>query len=168
RGVTICSTQSEQEPVAQTDSSTQQQDPQVSPEGAEVVLHEEELVIDRQVVPGGGVVMRTDVEEEQVTESVELQREEVDVARLSPEEARQQMGAGQIDNEISEESIYIPTTREEAVVDKDVVTTGAVAADTTVVSEQETVGANLRREELEMERLRPQETQQVEQGQQLG
>ena len=56
---------------------------------ATVVLDEERLNVQKREVDAGGVLITKDVETRQANQPVELQREEVQIERLSPEQARE-------------------------------------------------------------------------------
>ena len=115
----------------------------------QITLHEEQLNVDKKEVDAGGVLVSKEVVTEQVEQPVELERERVQVTELSAEEARDiESGEARID----EQQIYIPLTREQAVAQKDVTTSGAVQIEKETDMEETTVAENVRREVVDVER----------------
>jgi uncharacterized protein (TIGR02271 family) len=114
-----------------------------------LVLSEEQLRLGKRHVRAGEVNVRTTVETERVHERVPLMHEEVSVERR-PLSAADASGA---DLTIGEETLRVPLTREEAVVEKKVVPTEEVVVRTNTVTENQTVEDTVRRERLETEGL---------------
>lgn len=108
-----------------------------------ITLSEEQLAVGKREVQAGEVNLRKTVETQHVQTPVSLTREEVSIERhpLSGTAA-----AG--DLSIGEETIRVPLTREEAVVEKRVVGTEEVVVRTREVTENQTVEADLRKERL--------------------
>lgn len=135
-------------------SSTGQQQVQDS---ATLVLDEEKLDVQKREVQSGGVLISKDVETRTVNQPVELREETVEVERLTPEEARergvQTQGEAQ---KIDEKDVYIPLSREEAVVQKEVQPREVVTARTDSETKQENVDATLRREVVDVQRTNQQ------------
>ncbi len=124
-----------------------------SQDNATMVLNEEQLRVQKRDVDAGGVLITKDVETREVTQPVELRQEQVDIERLTPDQARERGIAmdGQ-SQQIDEGQVYIPLSREEAVAQKEVETTGVVQAQTQTQTEQREVGATLEREVVDVQR----------------
>ena len=110
---------------------------------ARLTLSEERLAVGKQRVDAGEARLRKTVETEHVRESVPVQREEVVVER------RPLSADASADVEIGEDEIRIPLTREEAVVEKRAVPVEEVVVKKRVVTEQQPVEADLRRERVD-------------------
>ncbi len=117
-----------------------------------LVLSEEQLAVGKRQVQSGEVQVRTAVDTERVQEQVALAHDEVSIERR-PLSAADAAGA---DLTIQEESIRVPLTREEAVVDKRVVPVEEVVVRTNTVTENQTVEDTVRRERLSTEGLEQQ------------
>ena len=100
----------------------------------------------------GEVNLRTTVETNRVQENVALSNDEVSIERR-PLSAADAAGA---DLTIQEESIRVPLSREEAVVEKRVVPVEEVVVRTNTVTENQTVEDTVRRERLATEGLEQQ------------
>jgi len=114
-----------------------------------IVLSEEQLSVGKRQVQAGEVNLRTTVETERVQEQVRLSHDEVSIERR-PLTAADAAGA---DLDIREETIRVPLTREEAVVEKRVVPVEEVVVRTNTVTENQTVEDTVRRERLSTEGL---------------
>jgi uncharacterized protein (TIGR02271 family) len=114
-----------------------------------LVLSEEQLTVGKRQVSAGEVELHTTVESERVRQQVQLAHDEVSIERR-PLSAADAAGA---DLTIQEESIRVPLTREEAVVDKRVVPVEEVVVRTNTVTENQTVEDTVRRERLVTEGL---------------
>jgi uncharacterized protein (TIGR02271 family) len=114
-----------------------------------LVLSEEQLAVGKRQVQAGEVSVRTAVDTERVSQQVGLSHDEVSIERrpLSADS----MNAG--DLTIGEETIRVPLTREEAVVEKRVVPVEEVVVRTNTVTENQTVEDTVRRERLVTEGL---------------
>jgi uncharacterized protein (TIGR02271 family) len=112
-----------------------------------LTLSEEELAIGKRQVSAGEVGVHKYVETEHVHEEVQLRHEEVDVERRPITDGYSAAGA-----EIREESIRVPLTAEEAIVEKRVVPTEEIVVRKREVVETEGVDAELRRERAEVDR----------------
>ena len=117
-----------------------------------IVLSEEQLNVGKRQVQAGEVNLRTTVETQRVQQQVGLSHEEVSIERrpLSADSAN----AG--DLTIGEETIRVPLTREEAVVEKRVVPVEEVVVRTNTVTENQTVEDTVRKERLVTEGLEQQ------------
>ena len=114
-----------------------------------LVLSEEQLAVGKRQVQAGEVHLRKTVETERVQESVPLMHEEVSVERRPLSAA----DASAADLSIGEETVRVPLTREEAVVEKRVVPVEEVVVRTSAVTEQQTVEDTVRKERLVTEGL---------------
>ncbi|HEY0776568.1 MAG TPA: YsnF/AvaK domain-containing protein [Gemmatirosa sp.] len=112
-----------------------------------LTLAEEQLAVGKRQVQAGEVNLRKTVETERVQQQVGLTRDEVTVER------RPLTAADAGDLTIGEETIRVPLTREEAVVEKRIVPTEEVVVRTREVTDNQTVEADLRRERLVTEGL---------------
>ena len=130
------STQSQQQPT-RTDQDQYQES---------LTLAEEQLRVEKHPVEAGRARLRKVVRTERVSQPVELRREEVTIERVpaSGQEVPQ--------DAFQERTIEVPLTREEPVVEKEAHVTGQVRVDKTVETEQRTVGSEVRREEVEVDR----------------
>jgi uncharacterized protein (TIGR02271 family) len=111
-----------------------------------LTLAEEQLAVGKRTVQEGEVALRKHVDTRHVEEEVELVREEVTVERrpLSAD-------SGADVSDIGEEEIRVPVMREEAVVEKRTVPIEEVVVRKEAVSDTKTVGADLRRETLDVD-----------------
>lgn len=121
-------------------------------EPVNIALYEEELDVQKREVPAGGVVIRKDVETEPAEESVELRHETIEVTRLSPEEAEQrQQQVARDDQPFTEDEVFIPLAKEEAVPEREAQVREVVRAERGVDRSQETVEEDVRREVVDYE-----------------
>lgn len=111
-----------------------------------VQLAEEELQVGKRPVEAGRVRLRKVVRTEQQEVPVELQREEVDIERVPAS------GQAPADSAFQEENIEVPVTREEPVVGKEARVAGEVRVGKTAETETRTVGGEVRREDVEVDR----------------
>ena len=112
-----------------------------------LVLSEEQLAVGKRQVQAGEVNLRKEVDTRHVQQTVGLVHDEVSVER------RPLSGADAGDVRIGEETIRIPLTAEEAVVEKRVVGTEEVILRKQAVTEDQTVEADVRKERLVTEGL---------------
>ncbi len=112
-----------------------------------LTLGEEQLAVGKRQVQAGEVNLRKTVETQHVQEQVGLKRDEVSIERRPLNAA----DAGNLT--IGEETIRVPLTREEAIVEKRVVPTEEVVVRTREVTDNQTVEADLRKERLVTEGL---------------
>lgn len=112
-----------------------------------LTLSEEQLAVGKREVQAGEVNLRKTVETQHVQQQVGLSRDEVTIERrpLSASDAQNVT--------IGEETIRVPLTREEAIVEKRVVPTEEILVNTREVTENQTVEADLRKERLVTEGL---------------
>ena len=117
-------------------------------ESERLTVSEERLDVGKRQVPAGEIGVRKNVETRHVEEQVELMREEVNVERRPVSADAGTTG----DIRINDGEIRIPVMREEAVVEKRLVPTEEIIIRKTAVRDTETVGADLRRERVEVDR----------------
>lgn len=117
-------------------------------ESERLTVSEERLDVGKRQVSAGEVGVRKNVETRHVEEEVELMREEVNVERRPISADAGNSG----DIRINDGEIRIPVMREEAVVEKRLVPTEEIIIRKTAVRDTETVGADLRRERVEVDR----------------
>ena len=117
-------------------------------ESERLTVSEEQLDVGKRQVSAGEVGVRKNVETRHVEEQVELMREEVNVERRPISADAGTSG----DIRINDGEIRIPVMREEAVVEKRLVPTEEIIIRKTAVRDTETVGADLRRERVEVDR----------------
>ena len=130
----------------QTGTRSQQQPARAGQDQENLTLAEEQLRVDKRPVEAGRARLRKVVRTERVQEPVELRREQVTVERVpaSGQEVPQ--------NAFQEQQIEVPLTREEPVVEKEAHVTGQVRVDKTAETEQRTVGGDVRREDVVVDR----------------
>jgi stress response protein YsnF len=144
-------------------SGAQAQIRELAPEGAEIrdsaemVVNEERLNVQKRQVPIGGILLRKKVTQDTASETVELRREDIEIIRLSPEEARQRQDQEQyqsaFEEAFQEGEVFIPLMREEALAEKQVQVREIVRAKPEVKVEEKQFEATLRKEQVEVERL---------------
>lgn len=106
---------------------------------------EEELRVGKQQVKAGEVVVGKHVETERVQHPVTLRREEVVIERRPVAE-----GARADEHTIGSDELRVPLMREEAVVEKRPVVKEEIVIGKKVVEDQQTVEAEVRREEFDI------------------
>jgi uncharacterized protein (TIGR02271 family) len=110
---------------------------------------EEQLRVGTQRQEAGRVRLRKWVETEQVSQTVPVQREQVRVEREPITEANR--GEALSGPEISESEHEVTVHEERAVAEKEVVPKERVRLDKDVVTEEEQVGGEVRKERIEVE-----------------
>ena len=115
-------------------------------EEARVQLTQEEVKVGKRQVEYGAVRLRKIVRTQTVNQPVELQREAIVIERVPATEARPG------DKSFRQEDIYIPLRREEAVVQKEARVTEEVRATKRKETEKQNVSAQVRREDVQVER----------------
>jgi len=113
----------------------------------DVPVSEEELQVGKRQVEAGTVRLRKVVRTEHEEVPVELKREEIQVERVPASEA-----TNVPDSAFQEKDIEIPVMREEPVVAKEARVTGKVHVEKTADTETQTVGDEVRREEVNVDR----------------
>ncbi len=112
----------------------------------EVALREEQVKVGKRTVEAGSVRLRKVIRTEIVNQPVEIRREEVVVERVSADQVK----AGAATSDFKDEVIDVPLTREEAVVAKEAVVTGAVRLHKTAEAETQNVSETVRKEDVEV------------------
>jgi uncharacterized protein (TIGR02271 family) len=85
-------------------------------DAANLELRKEELVVGKRQISNGAVVVRRVVQTENVSQPVELQREEYVIERIPASDLPdREAGARSADNAFQEQQIFVPLTREEPV-----------------------------------------------------
>jgi uncharacterized protein (TIGR02271 family) len=114
----------------------------------DVPLSEEKLDIGKRREQAGNVHLRKVVREEDVSQPVELQREEVEVERVPADRATSEVPS----DAFQEKDIDVPVTREEAVVGKETRVTGEARVRKDIETETRNVGGTVRREDVEVDK----------------
>jgi uncharacterized protein (TIGR02271 family) len=117
-------------------------------EADRLTISEERLDVGKRQVQAGEVGVRKNVETRHVEQEVPIMREEVSVERRPLNADAGTAG----DIRISDGEIRVPVMREEAVVEKRLVPTEEIIIRKTAVRDTETVGADLRRERVEVDK----------------
>jgi uncharacterized protein (TIGR02271 family) len=115
-------------------------------EGVEKTLElkDEEIHVGKREVEYGGVRLRKVVRTETVNEPVELKREEIVIERVP--------GSGRVaTEEFTEDEIYVPLRREEAVIAKEAHVREEVRVGKREEKEKQTVSETIRHEDVEIE-----------------
>ena len=112
-----------------------------------IKLKDEELRVGKREVEAGGVRLRKVVRTEVVNQPVELQREEIVVERVPASEAR-----GTDTADFTEDEIYVPLRREEAVVAKEAHVREEVRIGKRHETEKQTISDTVRHEDVEIEK----------------
>ena len=112
----------------------------------EVALREEQVKVGKRTVDAGSVRLRKVIRTEIVNQPVEVRHEEVVVERVSADQVK----AGAATSDFKDEIIDVPLTREEIVVQKDAVVTGAVRLNKTAETEIRNVSETVRKEDVEV------------------
>jgi uncharacterized protein (TIGR02271 family) len=116
-------------------------------EAQRLTVSEEQLAVGKRQVPAGEVGVRKNVETRHVEQEVPLMREEVHVERRPIDADAGTTG----DIRINDGEIRVPVMREEAVVEKRLVPTEEIIIRKTTVRDTQTVGADLRRERVDVD-----------------
>lgn len=115
---------------------------------ASMRLKAEELHVGKREVEYGGARLRKIVRTETINQPVELQREDIVVERVPVQGDALRTGT----EEFSDEEIYIPLRREEAVVEKTERATEEIRVGKRHETAREQVQATVRREDVEIEK----------------
>jgi uncharacterized protein (TIGR02271 family) len=111
-----------------------------------VPVSEEELQVGKRQVEAGTVRLRKVVRTEHQEVPVELRREDVEIERVPASQATDVP-----ESAFQEREIEVPVSREEAVVGKEAHVTGQVRVQKTVDTETQTVGDEVRREDVQVD-----------------
>jgi uncharacterized protein (TIGR02271 family) len=109
-------------------------------------LKEEDLRVGKREVEYGGVRLRKVVRTEVVNQPIELKREEIVVERVHSTDS------SAATEEFSEDEIYVPLRREEAVIEKQARVREEVRVGKRSETESQTVSDTVRKEDVEIER----------------
>lgn len=112
-----------------------------------IQLKDEELRVGKREVEAGGVRLRKVVRTETVNQPVELQREEIVLERVPASEARTATDAN-----FTEDEIYVPLRREEAVISKEARVREELRIGKRHETEKQTVSDTIRHEDVEIEK----------------
>ncbi|HEX2021353.1 MAG TPA: PRC and DUF2382 domain-containing protein [Candidatus Thermoplasmatota archaeon] len=115
---------------------------------AEIPLHEEKVRVGKRTVEEGGVRLRKVVKTDVKQVPVELTRERIEIERVPPSQLRGTFTGRAFD----EDEILLRERREEPVVEKSREVVGGVRATTETDRVRENVRADVRREDVEVER----------------
>jgi uncharacterized protein (TIGR02271 family) len=115
----------------------------------EIELRKEELVVGKREVSNGGVLIRKVVQTENVSQPVELRREEYVLERVPASQAGRSADPG-ILNAFQGREIYLPLTREEAISTKRVLLSEGVQYGKRIETDRQIVTAPVRAEDVEI------------------
>jgi len=113
---------------------------------AEIFLHREQLNVGTRKVPAGQVIIRKNIQSQEVSQPVELRSEDVRIDRAPAREAADASRAFQ------EREIVIPLFEEKPVTQKEVHLAEIVRAGTRIETEQQNIDGQVRFEEVEVVR----------------
>lgn len=117
---------------------------------AEIPLHEEKVNVGKQQVEGGQVRLRKVVKTDTVDVPVELTRERIDIERVPASQLRGTF----TQRPFEEDEVVLRERREEPVVEKTREVVGGVRATRELETERRDVRADVRREDVEIDRER--------------
>jgi len=120
--------------------------PKMEPESVRMQLSEEQLQIGKRQVDAGGVHLRKVVRVETIHQPVDLAHEEIEIERVPARDA-QLRGAA-----FTEQDIYIPLHREEAVIQKESHVREEIRARRRTDVEHRDIAESVRREDVQVER----------------
>jgi uncharacterized protein (TIGR02271 family) len=116
---------------------------------ADLQLHKEEMVVEKRQVSNGGVLVRTLVQTENVSQPVELQREEYVIERIPAS----QVAAGATETAFVAREIYIPLTREEPLASKRTLLSEKVQLGKRIETDRKTVSTPIRSEDVQVTKV---------------
>jgi uncharacterized protein (TIGR02271 family) len=122
-------------------------------DSADIPLHKEEMVVSKKDVSNGGVLIRTTVQSENVSQPVELRREEFVIERVPASEAHDR---GLTDNGapvFQAQEIYVPLTREDPVASKRTLLVETVHIGKHTETDRQTVSTPIRSEDVEVTKV---------------
>lgn len=137
------------EPRGDIETEREIEQPVAGQDEARMRLKEENVKVGKREVEYGGVRLRKIVRTETVNVPVELQREEIAIER-TPVSGQSAADAGALGS-FTEEDIFIPLRREEAVIEKSVAAREEVRVSKRRETEKENVSSEVRREDVEIE-----------------
>jgi uncharacterized protein (TIGR02271 family) len=116
--------------------------------GDETTRHEEELQIEARTVDAGSLRVHKTVSSQHVSESVPRRVESAEIDRIAPHD----QDSGQIET-LEDGSLSIPILEEQLVVTRRMVVRERVIVRKLVTTVQETIEADLRSEQVDVERV---------------
>lgn len=119
---------------------------------AEIPLHEERVSVGKETVETGQVRLRKIVKTDTVNVPVELTRERIEIERLPASELRGTYSGRPWREAFTDDEIVMTERREEPVIEKTREVVGGVRATKEVDTERRNVSANVRREDVEIDR----------------
>jgi len=118
---------------------------------ADIELRKEELVVGKREVSNGGVLIRTVVQTENVSQPIDLRREEYVIERVPANDARNRSDADAGANSAFQgREIYIPLMREEPVTSKRTLLTESVKVGKRIETDHQTITKPVRTEDVEI------------------
>jgi hypothetical protein len=119
-----------------------------------IPLHEERVELGKRVVPAGGVRLRKVVRTKIINQPVEVRYEEIILERVMPEDAPRHAEGAIPTEPFREGALFLPEFREEPTIARRTAeVVGGVRARTETETTRETVPVDLRREDVEVDRL---------------
>lgn len=119
---------------------------------AEIPLHEERVDVGKRQIEGPAVRLRKVVRTETVNVPVDLTRERINIERLQPNELSGTFSGRRWDEAFREDEITLTERREEPFIEKRSEVVGGVRATKEFDTERREVSADLRREDVEIDR----------------
>jgi uncharacterized protein (TIGR02271 family) len=116
---------------------------------ADIELRKEELVVGKREISNGGVLVRTVVRTENVSQPIDLRREEYVIERIAANQAQPGGGPG-VDNAFQGREVYIPLMREEPVTSKRTLLTENVTVGKQIETDRETITRPVRTEDVQI------------------
>jgi uncharacterized protein (TIGR02271 family) len=118
---------------------------------ADIELRKEELVVGKREVSNGGVLIRTVVQTENVSQPIDLRREEYVIERVPANDARNRSDADAgASSAFQGREIYIPLMREEPVTSKRTLLTESVKVGKRIETDHQTITKSVRTEDVEI------------------
>jgi uncharacterized protein (TIGR02271 family) len=118
---------------------------------ADIELRKEELVVSKREVSNGGVLIRTIVQTENVSQPIDLRREEYVIERVPANDIRNRSEAGTAASSAFQgREIYIPLMREEPVTSKRTLLTESVKVGKLIETDHQTITRPVRTEDVEI------------------
>jgi len=133
--------------TTQTTGSYGQTDLPSEPTEVDMTTSEEQVQVGKRTVQAGDVRLRKVVRTEHQEVPVELRREDIEIERVPAD----QVSGTVPDNAWEEKTIDIPVMEEQPVVGKQTVVTGGVRVSKDVETQTQTVGADVRSTDVEVE-----------------
>jgi uncharacterized protein (TIGR02271 family) len=138
-------------PPAQKQVTTASSRP-VTTNQTEIQLHKEEIVVGKKNVSNGGILIRTTVQTENVSQPVELRREEFSIERIPAGQATASQ-ADNADTAFTGREYFIPLMREEPVTSTRAVVSEKIEVGKRMETDRKTVSAPIRAEDIEVTKV---------------